>query len=159
MPTIKRATTISEKGLAIIREFEGLRLKAYKDVVGVSTIGYGTTRYPDGKPVKMGDVITLGRANELLRFEAGAKAYAISEALKDVPLNQNQFDACVSLAYNIGVAGFLGSTVLKRIKANPTDPKIKDAFMMWVKGTKNGVKVTIPALVSRRRKEADLFFS
>lgn len=153
------ATTISEKGLAIIKQFEGLVLHAYKDVVGVTTIGWGTTRYESGQPVRMGEVITKVRAEQLLKFEATAKSFAIAEALGKVALNQNQFDAVVSLAYNIGVAGFVGSTILRRIKANTTDPAIRDAFMMWIKGPKSGKKVVLSALVDRRKKEADLYFS
>jgi lysozyme len=163
MATIKTgATTISDKGLNIIKQFEGLRLDAYKDVVGVPTIGWGTTHYEDGRPIKMSDKINISRAQQLLQFEANAKAYVIAQALQKagIALNQNQFDACVSLAYNIGVEGFLGSTAFKRIKANPCDPTIRNAFAMWCKGTKsNGEKFVIDALVKRRKLESDLYFS
>lgn len=156
------ATSVSKKGLEIIKNFEGLILHPYLDQVSVPTIGYGTTHYENGKAVTMHDPsITKERAEQLLQFEANAKAYVIAQSLQkaNVALNQNQFDACVSLAYNIGVGGFLGSTVFKRVKANPNDPAIRDAFMMWVKGTKNGMKVTLPVLVTRRKEEADLYFS
>lgn len=160
MGVSKKATTVSEKGLAIIREFEGLRLKAYRDLVGVPTIGWGTTRYENGKPVKMGDVITNERADELLRFEAQAKAYAISEALKDVTLNQNQFDSLISFAYNVGVAAVAGSTLLKKVKANPNDHLIRNEFAKWDKGhLPNGTVIKISALTRRRADEAKLYFS
>lgn len=160
MAAVKKATTVSDKGLAIIKEFEGLRLKAYRDIVGVPTIGWGTTQYENGRSVKMGDIITEERAEELLRFEAQAKAYSIMEALKDVPLNQNQFDSLTSFAYNVGVAAAAGSTLFKKVKANPNDPLIRNEFAKWDKGhLPNGTVIKISALTRRRADEAKLYFS
>lgn len=144
---------LSKKGYAFLGKEEGLRLKAYRDSKGIPTIGYGNTYYEDGSPVKMGDVISKDRAIELFRlivakFEAGVNEMVTRE------LNQNQFDALVSLAYNIGLAAFKRSTVLRRVNANPCDPAIRDAFHMWQNsGAHRGI------LLPRRKREADLYFS
>lgn len=143
---------LSNKGYEFLGNEEGLRLNAYRDSVGVWTIGYGNTFYEDGSKVKKGDRITKGRALELFRhivkrFEDGVNRTITRE------LNANQFDALVSLAYNIGVAAFSKSTVARRVNANPCDPSIRDAFLMWRNA---GGK---PILLNRRKREADLYFS
>lgn len=142
---------LSEKGYAFLGKEEGLKLTAYQDSVGVWTIGYGNTFYEDGTKVKQGDKITKERALSLFRtivkqFEDGVNSTIKRE------LNANQFDALVSLAYNIGIPGFKGSTVAKRVNANPCDPTIRDAFLMW---KFSGGK---PILLNRRKREADLYF-
>ena len=74
---------------------------------------------------------------------------------RGVTLNQNQFDALVSFAYNIGNnEAFASSTLLKKVKINPKDPTIRDEFMRWIHI--NGV--VSPCLVNRRRREADYYF-
>lgn len=143
---------LSEKGYEFLGREEGLRLSAYQDSVGIWTIGYGNTFYENGVKVKKGDKITKERALELFRsivkrFEDGVNTAITRE------LNANQFDALVSLAYNIGIAGFKGSTVVKRVNANPCDPTIRQAFEMWRNA---GGK---PILLNRRKREADLYFS
>jgi len=144
--------TISEKGVSFIAKEEGLRLSAYRDSVGVSTIGYGSTRYEDGSKVKIGDKITKERAIQLFRNTLKQYEAQVNKSITR-EINQNQFDACVSLCYNIGTAGFAGSTVVKRINANPCDPTIADAFKMWRNA---GGK---PILLARRTREAALYFS
>jgi lysozyme len=69
-------------------------------------------------------------------------------------INQNQFDALVSFAYNLGVGNLKSSTLLKKVNANPSDPTIRDEFMKWV----NGGGKKLPGLVKRRQAEADLYF-
>lgn len=143
---------LSKNGLAFIAKEEGCRLTAYKDSVGVPTIGYGSTYYEDGSKVKMGDKITQERAEQLLVNIAKQFENGVNKGLKRA-VNQNQFDAMVSLAFNIGVGGFLGSTVLKLVNNFPCDPAIRQAFEMWkMAGGK-------PILLSRRKREADLYFS
>lgn len=139
-------------------------LTAYKDPVGIWTIGVGNTFYEDGTKVKQGDKITLERAyqlfgNTLKSFEDGVNRLVTRE------INQNQFDALVSFAYNIGVgkqatakspaSGLTGSTLLKKVNANPCDLSIADEFMRW---NKAGGKV-LNGLVRRRKEEAELYFS
>ena len=101
---------ISASGIALICSFEGLELKAYDDGVGVWTIGYGTTVYPNGTGVKKGDTCTLEQAkaymsNDLKRFERTVNSVVTA------PINQNQYDSLVSLTYNIGQKAFCDSTL------------------------------------------------
>jgi lysozyme len=156
------ATTLSPKGEQLIKGFEALRLKPYYDDANIPTIGWGTTRYEDGKAVTIRDrMITKERADQLFRFEAQAKSYSLAEALHhhNIKLNQNQFDSLVSFAYNVGIGGLLTSTLFRLIEIDPGNPEIRGAFLMWVKITVHGKKVVSQGLVSRRKKEADYYFS
>ena len=137
--------------LNIIKEFEGLRLSAYDDGVGVFTVGYGTTRYPNGNKVKRGDKITLEQAEQYLRHDLRNFEDAINSLVK-VPLTQNQFDALTSLVYNIGSGAFSKSTLLKKLNAK--DYKgAADQFLVW---NKAGGR-TLQGLTNRRTKERQLF--
>lgn len=141
----------------LIRLLEGYFPKAYKDSVGIATIGIGTIRYPNGKAVKMGDVCTEDQAYEYLNYELNKMLGTINGLLVNVDINQHQFDAIASLTYNIGSGGFASSTVLKLIKKNPNDPAIQEAWMRWNKGTIEGKKVEIKGLTNRRKKEYQLY--
>jgi lysozyme len=145
--------TVSEKGLNFLIKEEGVVLHPYKDSVGVWTIGVGSTRYEDGTPVKATDMhITRERAMSLFKNTLKKYEAAVNEAIKST-INQNQFDALVSLCYNIGTAGFKGSTVAKKVNANSNDKTIADSFKMW----KNAGGM--PILLNRRIREARLYFS
>ena len=136
----------SERGLALIRQFEGLRLAAYKCSANVPSIGWGTT-----KGVKMGDTITREEADRLLCEDAQRFADHIA-ALVKVPLNQNQADALVSFVYNVGPAAFGKSTMLKLINQGLFD----DAALQFVRWNKaNGEP--LPGLTRRRIAERELF--
>lgn len=148
---------VSQQGIDQIKSHEGLRLKAYQDQVWVWTIGYGNTFYQNGYKVKKGDIITKDEAERLIMDVVDSFASEMEKYIK-VDLNQNQFDALVSFAYNVGVVGFSKSTLLKLVNKNPNDSAIRDQFMVWNKGTLNGKKITIPGLTNRRKKEADLYF-
>ncbi|HEX5149925.1 MAG TPA: N-acetylmuramoyl-L-alanine amidase [Parafilimonas sp.] len=141
-----------------IKKWEGLRLRAYQDSAGIWTIGYGTISYEDGTPVRQDDVITKERAELLLQKEVKEKSIGVNAAVSTIEINQNQYDALVSFAYNVGIGGLKGSTLLKRVKANPSDPAIRDAFMLWDKARVDGQLVVVPGLVNRRKEEADLYF-
>jgi lysozyme len=143
---------ISDNGLAFIKQFEGLRLTAYLDSVNVPTIGWGTTMYPNGKKVKIGDTITSAQAEEYLRTDVNRRGAAMGN-IKG--LNQNQTDALISWCYNCGLGAWNKSTLRKKVLANPNDPTISDEFKKWNKG--NG-KI-LPGLTARRKKESDLYFS
>jgi lysozyme len=147
--------TTSKKGIDLIANFEGCRLRAYLCSAGVSTIGYGTTVYDNGQKVKLGDQITLQRAKELLAHEVAMKAIGVKNLLGDTIVTQNQFDALVSFAYNCGTGALKTSTLLKKVKANPQDPAIRDEFRKWVKAAGK----VLPGLVARRNREADLYFT
>jgi lysozyme len=119
----------------------------------VWTIGFGNTFYEDGTKVKEGDVITQQRADELAKFIVEQFATSIRAMIKQ-PLNENQFSACVSLAYNIGTGGFKKSSVLRKLNVNPNDPTIADSFRLWNKGG----GVVLKGLVRRREAEIALYF-
>ena len=140
---------ISQKGLDILKEFEGLRLEAYRCSAGVPTIGYGWT-----KGVKMGDVWTREKAEHMLI--EGVKPYekAVQEAIGDAKTSQNQYDAMVSLCYNIGPGNFKKSSVAK-LHREGKHAQAAAAFMMWVKA---GGKI-IGGLIKRRNKEKALYLS
>ena len=144
---------VNADGYALIKKFEGCRLKAYRCPSNVATIGYGNTFYEDGTKVKDGDVITQQRADELAKFIIDQFAVTIAPFILQ-PLNDNQFSACVSLAYNIGTGGFKKSSVFKKLNINPNDPTIADSFRLWNKG---GGKV-LAGLVKRREAEIALYF-
>ena len=138
----------SPKGIALIKEFEGLRLKAYLCPGGVWTIGYGHTA-----GVKSGMVITEAQAEEYLKadlivFERYLNGLGLA-------LNQNQFDALVSFIYNVGTGNFSSSTLLRKVRANPQENSIMDEFLRWVysKGR------VLPGLQRRRLAEMKLYFS
>lgn len=144
---------VNSEGYALIKRFEGCRLKAYKCPANVLTIGYGNTFYENGDKVKEGDVITQQRAEELAKFIIDQFAVSIAPFIQQ-PLSDNQFSACVSLAYNIGTGGFKKSSVFKKLNVNPNDATIADSFRLWNKG---GGKV-LKGLVTRREAEIQLYF-
>lgn len=141
----------------IITLLEGLRTKAYQDSKGIWTIGIGTIVYPDGSKVKKGDICTEDKACEYLKNYTAKMVGTINGLLNGVSLNQNQFDAICSLAYNIGTGGFASSNVLKLVRQNPSDANIKEEWLGWCKETINGKKEVNKGLLSRRKKEYQLY--
>lgn len=145
----------------IIKEFEGLYLKAYKDPVGIATIGWGSIRHPNGKPVQMGDVITTEQAQQYLEHEVMGFVKSVESLIK-VECNDNQFCALVSFAYNVGadidadsIAEGLGdSTLLKKLNAKDY-LGAADEFFKW---NKAGGKV-LNGLTRRRKMERELFLT
>ena len=147
----QKAKTVSNSGMVLICGFEGLKLKAYDDGVGVWTIGFGTTVYPNGIKVKKGDTCSEAQAKAYMAHDLKKFESAVNSAVT-VQINQSQFDALVSLAYNIGVGAFEKSTLLK--KFNLCDYIAASAqFNVWNKG---GGKV-MQGLVNRRAVERKLF--
>ena len=146
---------ISKEGLELIKGFEKFMPKPYIDAVGVVTIGYGNTYYPDGQKVTIQDApITETQATILLEtvFEKDFAKYIPDN------VNQNQFDAMASLVYNIGTGSFFKSTLRKKVKVNPNDASIEQEFWKWNKGRKNGQLVELRGLTIRRKKESELYF-
>lgn len=141
----------SKSGINLIKSFEGKRLNAYDDGVGVWTIGFGTIKYPNGVWVKKGDTCTEEQAeaylkNDLVKFED-----AINRLVK-VQLTQNQFDALASFTYNLGETNLSSSTLLRKLNAK--DYKgAADQFERW---NKAGGKV-MNGLTRRREAERNLF--
>jgi GH24 family phage-related lysozyme (muramidase) len=147
----------SEECYKLIRQFEGCRLKAYQDSVGVWTIGYGTTFYPDGSKVKEGDKCTQEQAEFYLKYhvlEFAARVDSIVNIITDW-VNQNQFDAIVSFAYNVGLSNLKKSTLYRKIMKDPHDKSIEAEFMRWNKAG----GVVLNGLTKRRQAESDLYFS
>lgn len=134
---------ISDKGIELIKEFEGCRLSAYRCPAGVWTIGYGHTLN-----VKQGDTITQKQADEYLRedlkkFESHVSSY------NKYGWTQNEFDALVSFAFNIGnITGLTAAGT--RSKA-----QIADAMLLYIRAK----GVVLPGLITRRQKEHDLFIT
>lgn len=149
----------SSKFYDLIVSFEGLKLNAYKDSVGIATIGIGTIKYPTGKAVVMGDVCTKHQAFEYLYNELKQKSSTVNFYTTGLTINQNQFDALLSFTYNVGTGALMVSTLLKKIKVNVNDPSIRVEFMKWNKGKVSGVLTVLPGLTKRRAAEADLYFS
>jgi lysozyme len=146
---------LNNAGYQLICEFEGLRLKPYLCSAKISTIGYGNTYYPDGKRVTLLDKeITKEYAFEIFKVIADKFAKRVSSMVKK-PLTQNQFNALVSFAYNVGTGAFSTSTLLKKVNANPNDLTIRNEFARWIRA--NGKIVN--GLVNRRKKESDVYFS
>lgn len=141
---------LDEKGLQELHKREGLRFKPYLDTKGVPTIAMGNTYYLDGRKVTMKDKpLTLKEAGDLSTITANKFAYEVDRLVKS-NINQNQFNALVSLAYNIGINGFKNSTVLKLVNLDPNINMIRNAFMMWTKDKE---------LVGRRESEVKQYFS
>lgn len=150
-----KITKVSQRGIDLIKKYEGLKLAPYLCPANIPTIGYGSTFYSNGVKVKMTDApITEGKASELLRnllitFEKGVDSFTTDL------VSQNQFDALVSFAYNCGLSNLKSSTLIKKVNINPNDPTIKTEFLKWNRG---GGKV-LAGLTKRRQEEADLYFS
>ena len=142
---------ISPSGIDLICNFEGLRLKAYDDGVGVWTIGFGTTKYPNGIRVKKGDTCTLDQAKAYMQNDLKSFEQTVNNTVK-VPLNQNQFDALVSLAYNIGSTAFKNSTLVRQLNEG-NYKTAANQFNVWV----NAGGKRMQGLVNRRAAERTLF--
>lgn len=144
---------ISDRGFNIIRQFEGLRLKAYDDGGGVWTIGYGTIKYPDGRAVKRGDTCTAAQAEAWLKSDCKWVDACLDKYVK-IKVNQNQFDALASFVYNVGEKQFRTSTLLKVLN----DGQIlvaADNFDRWIYDNSKKEQ----GLVNRRAQEKKLFLS
>jgi lysozyme len=139
----------SKNAIDLIKKWEGLKLDAYLCPAKVPTIGYGITYYPDGKRVKLGEKISIKKADELIQWHVNK----IASKIPALNVNQNQYDALVSFVYNVGIGAFLRSTLYRKCKVNPDDPTIKDEFMKWKRA---GGKVS-QGLINRRKDEYNLY--
>lgn len=143
----------STNGINLIKKYEGIRHKAYLCPALVPTIGYGTTIYPNGVKVKLGDMCTTDEATTYLTHDLLTAETQISGVVEST-INQNQFDALVSFVYNLGIGNLSKSTLLRKLNRNATDPTIADEFMKW---NKAGGKV-LTGLTLRRKDESILYF-
>ena len=145
---------VNSAGIQLIKTFEGCLLNAYLCPAKVWTIGYGSTHYLNGTPVKQGDKITQKEAETLLSDTLNEFSHNVSKLIKS-NLNDNQFSALVSFAFNLGVGNLSKSTLLKKVNINPNDATIGIEFMKW---NKAGGKV-LNGLTKRRKAESDLYLS
>jgi len=141
----------SQKGLDLIKEFEGFRTDAYLCPANVLTIGYGHTSAAGPPTVKKGMKVTRAKAEQILRDDLQTFENGVERAVKR-KLTQGQFDALVSFAYNCGIGALQKSTLLKRVNAGDFD-RVPAEFMKW---TRAGGR-ELPGLVRRRRAEARLW--
>jgi lysozyme len=146
---------LSQRGLELIKSFEGLKLKPYLCPASIPTIGFGNTYYPDGTKVKLTDpAITQEKAEELLKFLLVTYEKAVDSFCRD-DISQGNFDALTSFAYNLGNGNLQKSTLIKKVNANPKDVTIADEFLKWNKANGSVLK----GLTRRRQAEANLYFS
>jgi lysozyme len=138
---------ISASGIALIKQFEGCKLTSYRDSSGVWTVGWGHT----GKDVTAGLTITQARADTLLRQDLNEFVIGVGNCVK-VPINQNQFDALVSFAYNVGLGALRTSTLLQKLN-NKDYMGAANEFDLWVHSRGK----VLPGLVTRRNAEQALF--
>lgn len=139
----------NQKGIEIIKDFEGLKLTAYLCPSNVWTIGYGHT-----KGVRQGEIVTTAEAEGLLKVDLIEVEKTINSSVK-VFLTENQFSAISSFVYNIGISAFKKSTLLKLLNQRDFNGAAEQ-FGRWVKGSDGK---TLQGLVRRREAEKNLFLS
>ena len=156
--------SLSKNGSDMIKRYERFMSNPYRDAVGVWTIGYGNTYYENRQKVKVSDkAISELRASELkqniinMDF-APAVNILFADQIASGKLNQNMFDALVSLAYNIGTSGLAGSSVARYIKQGDYN-RAADNFLSWNKGRINGKLTELRGLTRRRNEERALFLA
>jgi lysozyme len=153
-PKKMKVTKSSSNLIELIKRFEGFSSKPYLCPAKVPTIGYGSTRYADGKKVTLKDTpISEAKGLELLNDTLKQYELAVDAFCVDT-INQNQFDALVDFAYNLGTGNLKSSTLLKKVNADPKDHKISEEFLKW---NRAGGKV-LKGLTARRVAEAELYF-
>lgn len=142
---------VTDEGLALIREAEGFRSAAYRDAVGVWTIGYGHTTAAGPPKVERGLVVTRDEAEAIFRRDVEAVAEGVRQVVQQT-LSDAKFSALVSFAYNVGLGNFRSSSVLRAVNAGDL-AAVPQRLQLWVKAGGR----TLPGLVKRRAAEAALF--
>jgi lysozyme len=145
-------------GISLIKQEEKFMARAYLCPAQLLTIGYGHVIQENEAHLKTAK-LTEPEASALLAKDLGRYESAVTRATESARLTQQQFDACVSLCYNIGTGGFAGSSVARLISARASEKAIRTAFEAWCKVTVAGEKKVMPGLLARRKREADLYFS
>jgi lysozyme len=140
---------MTDQGRRLLMEREGCRLKAYKDTVGVWTIGVGHTSAAGPPQVKQGKMITQAQAESIFADDVAEFEDGVTRLLDDMPVEPHQFDAYVSLAFNIGLGAFASSTTLRHFLAGAHD-KAAEAVLLWNKP---------PEIKARRRGEHQQFLN
>lgn len=149
---------VNQRTIDLIKEFEGFRSDAYRDSAGIYTIGYGTTANAGVGIVPVpGMSITKEAAERYLHLAVNKFAAQIDRMITQ-PINENEFGAFVSLAYNIGPLAFSKSSALRYFNAGNRQAAA-NAILMWNKATVNGRKQVLRGLVRRREAERALFLT
>lgn len=147
LPTL---LALSASGLVGIAVYEGYRPKAYDDGVGVQTVGFGSTTHANGAPVRRGDTTTPERALVRLAQDAADKERTLRACIGPVPLYQWEWDAYVSLAYNIGAGALCKSSIVRHLRATPPDYAAAcKSILLWDKAAGKN----LPGLTRRRQAE------
>lgn len=140
--------------IELIKKWEGFKSAPYLCPSKIPTIGYGFTTYQDGQYVTLADKpITVEEADLILALKV-EKFYVSVKSVVPTELTENQLSALTSLAYNIGMNAFKDSTLLKIIKKDPANAKIRYEFTRWNKSR----GLALAGLISRRKDEANLYF-
>lgn len=147
---------LSPAGRSFLEQQEGVVLRVYRDVSGIPTVGCGHVVLPEDG-LAWHDEITQAQCDAFLAHDVAKCEAAISTHVT-VPLSQNAFDACVSLAFNIGTAAFEASTVLRVINGS-TEMPLEQAWELWDKDVQGGAKVTDQGLLARRKLEVALYLT
>jgi lysozyme len=144
---------INDRGIAVIKQYEGIKLDAYQDVAGIWTIGYGHIR-----GVMPGMHISQEEAEQALQDDLTGTEAAVDGATSDGETTDNQFSAMVAFAFNVGTANFRQSSLLKEhLAANYQ--RAADDFLMWNKARINGVLQPVTGLTNRRNAERGLYLT
>lgn len=147
----------SKRGIDMIIDFEGMKLKAYKCPVGIWTIGVGHTGDVHGQPIKRGMEISKELAEWLLQKDLSTvESYLSRQPFAD-RLKQKEFDALVSFIFNVGKGAFETSTMRKKLCIGAPAEEVAAEFLKWVYGTIGGKKEKLPGLIARREREKERF--
>ena len=145
---------VSQRGIDLIKKYEGCKLTSYLCPSNIPTIGYGNTYYLDGTKVELGETITQKEADELLKSTLSKFEKDVWSVIKQ-SINQRMFDALVSFTYNVGFGNLKSSTLLKKVNKNINDPSIREEFLKWNKSRGRALK----GLTNRRMEEWLLYSS
>jgi lysozyme len=148
----------TEIAAALVKPSENCELKAYLDVAGIATIGWGMTRYPDGRAVSMGDEINQDDADNDLAIILGDTVSSTLSVLTWDGLNEHMLGACSSLAYNIGATAFCTSTLVRRLNRGSVQEAAAQ-FLVWDKAHVDGQLVEVRGLLLRRQREQAEFLT
>lgn len=151
---LKKYQSVSPVAINLIKEFEGFRSRAYFDTDGTPVIGYGLSRIA-GKPVQMGDTISVSKADAVLQ-DYLQKLQTKIKSIVTVPLTEAQLSALTSLAFNVGFESFANSTLVRKLNAGDYAGAANE-FPRWDKANVRGMLVQLPGLTRRRQAEKQLF--
>ncbi len=144
----------STNGIELIKKHEGFSAVPYRCSAGIVAIGYGSTTYENKKPVLLSDPPITEKTADILLIKNITKYEKSVKKLVKTNINQNQFDALISLTYNIGMGNIKSSQLIKLINIDPNDPAIKDEFLKWRKASGKVIK----GLELRRQQEVELYY-